>query len=476
MSAVRPPSCYAVLRGPSAKESPIDRLIAAVRNSDHHELIDPPAGTRDRDLDWRWIVEDDRIDAVLIRGEDAATLDAVRQLVIRGKPVVMSASPNLPPEFVTEMSLYEAEGASTLLPWFEHRRGIIEAQRVLIDSSLGELHSLQIDRPVTAEIVRHPQMLTEDSLVDIDTLRLLGGDYSQVTCIRSGGGSDGYLTQTLQLSGPDLPDATCIHRRADAGSARLRIDGADDTTELILSDECAARQDDRSNAETLPHPQLVDELDQLWTSEPAAPHWSDLTRIYEIAEAAQRSLKRRRTIDLHFETTSERSQFKTHMATIGCGVILWTLFGLIGLLFAGGVLDPRDSVQRASEAAGFVVTQDEFAPDSASLTPAGEQHVSSIAAEWNQSETVVYIEAVAPAGLQENLDEQRRLAVWSQLAEAGADDPHRVVVRPIRGRWFAPLMHLARILVFAPVGLFLLVQLLLLITKPAAANSSRTAA
>ncbi len=88
--------------------------------------------------------------------------------------------------------------------------------------------------------------------------------------------------------------------------------------------------------------------------------WADAVRAFDLLDAARRSLKRRRTVELQFESTSERSQFKTHMTTIGCGLLLFTMFGLIGLLFAGRMLDPRDAQQKQSEVAGFVLRESDF--------------------------------------------------------------------------------------------------------------------
>ena len=52
-----------------------------------------------------------------------------------------------------------------------------------------------------------------------------------------------------------------------------------------------------------------------------------------------RSIRRRRTIDLHFESTSERTQFKTQMTALGCGVLGYLFFGLIAYLLVGELLD-----------------------------------------------------------------------------------------------------------------------------------------
>jgi hypothetical protein len=57
--------------------------------------------------------------------------------------------------------------------------------------------------------------------------------------------------------------------------------------------------------------------------------WEELARAVELVEAAQRSVRRRRTIDVYFETPSERSLFKTQMTAVGCSLIVLTLLAVV---------------------------------------------------------------------------------------------------------------------------------------------------
>lgn len=472
------PRRYAVLRGATSQSIAMKRLCAAIETSDRHELVEPlGSSTNSVDADWRAFVEDEQIDAVIIAAYDEPALQIARQLAIHGKSLIVEASPSLPAEFVTEMSLYETEGTSQLRPWFAHRPLVDGVRNGINAASLGAITSLERERTIDLPAADDERFLTEQTFADIDLLRTLGGDYSQVTCLRTGGGDGAFGTQTLQLAGTDLPDATCIHRRTPSPVPEiLRVVGTDDSAELTGDDDhliWSVGGDEIDRWAAPPHKNasqdlLLHQLDSLWASEQPSSRWSDLVRIFDIGEAAERSLRRRRAIDLHFEATSERSQFKTHMATIGCGVILWTMFGMIGLLFAGAVLDPRDGMQREAEAASFVLREDEFTPTAPTLTEAGQQHVHQIANQMSLNESVVYIEAADGTDEAQRLNEDRRQEVWAALSNSGVEDSHRVVVRPIKGKWFAAMMQLARVLVFAPVGLFLLVQGLLAITKPAA--------
>ena len=57
----------------------------------------------------------------------------------------------------------------------------------------------------------------------------------------------------------------------------------------------------------------------------------------ELSEAVRRSLRRGRTIDLHYEAISEEASFKSIMTSTGCTILLGILF-LLPLALAGPAL------------------------------------------------------------------------------------------------------------------------------------------
>jgi hypothetical protein len=471
-------------------DGPLGPGLSDLLNQPGNELVATALRQSATLLSWHELLAAD-VDAVILTDAEPESLEAARQLVIHGKPLIVPFGPPLPDEFVAEMALYDAEGSATLIPLLRDACSPAlsgELRRILAEGRLGEVVRIQLERTLVSGSEQPPCEIQESQLaaaqfIDVLALRRIGGNYSQVTVLRSGQTDTGFASQTLQLAGAGQPDATCVYRAVPpptsgttAGNRtpawKLEITGSAATATLGVEDHVERLQ---IGSETItpdsPAPATVEQrFDVL--RQPGATTWSDVARTYDTLEAMRRSLRRRRTIDLQFETTSERSQFKTHMATIGCGVIVWTMLGIIGLLLAGAVLDPRDGMQRQAEAAGFVLRGEAFEPDSATLTPAGVEQVERIGAGMGFNDAVVYIEATAAAGEPAGLDEQRREEVWSRLSAAGAEDPSRVVVRPLRGEWFSRVMQFARIVVFAPVALFLLFQLLLLITRPAAPQQS----
>jgi hypothetical protein len=65
------------------------------------------------------------------------------------------------------------------------------------------------------------------------------------------------------------------------------------------------------------------------------PDWLDAGRSAELTETIDRSLKRGRTIELHYEEYSEASTFKGTMAAVGCCLLI---VGLV-LVVVVGVLE-----------------------------------------------------------------------------------------------------------------------------------------
>ncbi len=469
-------------------------LSAAIEASDRHWIVAamssvaiPSAVIDVRRYDhWQPLSADDAIDAALLLPPSPSPelVEAVQQLAAHGKNVIVDAECALPSSVVAELGLLDAEGATVAVPFFAWRAdpAICRLHQLVSEGVLGDVMLVQAERtfaaaPSSAGAPALSDDLTQVSLCrDIDLLRWLGGDYSQVTLLRTGVTDGRFASQTLNLAGEGLPDATCVYRtgtdptwtcevQGASGTASLRADG--EGARLTVNGECVLQQDD-VQADPAGCLRLIDDsLQRL----PGSLRWQDWTRVHEIQEGMRRSLRRRRTIDLHFETASERSQFKTQMATVGCFVLVYTFFASVLLLLAGAVLDPRDQVQRQAEAAGFVVPQEDFEPGTSRLTPDGEWRLQEMADRWESTAAVVVVEGDAlanPDTSNKSADSRRRLeTVRHQLAGRGVRRvEERTILRRLTGQGFRTLMMIGRVIAFAPLGVFLLMQILLLIARP----------
>ncbi len=67
---------------------------------------------------------------------------------------------------------------------------------------------------------------------------------------------------------------------------------------------------------------------------PPGPSLHDATRAMELAEATARSLRKGRTVDLHYERISEEASFKSVMTSTGCMLFIGSLL-VLPLALAG---------------------------------------------------------------------------------------------------------------------------------------------
>jgi len=201
--------------------------------------------------------------------------------------------------------------------------------------------------------------------------------------------------------------------------------------------------------------------------QPALPTWSDAVRVFDVLDAAKRSLRRRRTIDLHFEALSERSQFKTQMTAIGCGLLVLTMILMLGLLGLGSLSESRDRAVREAESAGLLLKESDFESHTALLTAEAQLRLDRLAGRLKEEPRSVYLEPSDNPPAPE-LDQRRRANIAERLKEQGiiAAD-HRTLLAPPRSSGWDTLMRVLRLAWIAPLVLFLLLQTLLFVAKPA---------
>lgn len=139
------------------------------------------------------------------------------------------------------------------------------------------------------------------------------------------------------------PAADTMTLIGDGGSATLKMVAAEHDWELRIAG--------RESVETLAAADSARVTIAAFTAAVTKPAgdrqnaWLGVCRDMEIVEAAGRSLKRRRTIDLLHEPVSEDSTFKGVMAAGGCLLLMLSLLMLIGAAIGEGLRLPfRDHI------------------------------------------------------------------------------------------------------------------------------------
>ena len=436
----------------------------------------------------------------LVSGDLPSCRQVVPELVQQGKTVWLVPEAGLGSDFIYAQIPLDDEFPNQLRAIWPLRLcpAVVELKRKLAELSLGPVLHLQMERSNAGGPTFDPEQAHIAWLQDADLLRsLAGGDYKRVTAIHSGHSAQGITTASVSLNGDNVPDAMWSYRAGGTPRTELTVttdrgaavllwvgDGAPTLTincqlvglpastdslrpEVHSSPIALAGGRTEGQAEG---PDLGQSSDERVSLPPGVTSWGEAVRAFDLLDAARRSLTRKRTVELQFESTSERSQFKTHMTAVGCSLLLLTMFGLIGLLFAGRMLDPRDTQQKQSETAGFVLTAADF--DGTQLNSYGREKMVEIVDNFQRRSATVLIDGQPDAA--ESL--QRRATVVQELGNAqlpGAEV--RTLIRPLQGVWFKRGMLLAWIVLFLPLGIMLAIQVLIGVTPGSDATSRRTA-
>lgn len=317
--------------------------LNAIENDSNHELVLAATLTdasaqllRDRRglrLTSRWEDLVQTIDAIIVGGSDDHELEAIKQLANAGQQLIFLPSTKQGSTFIYELSLIRDDNRVSLIPAVWHRCDpvLVSLRDTLQSGSLGTVHLLQFQRELLSDDVSATLAQSEIDgamLLDFDLLRWFSGDYDQVTALRTGAAEERVRTQSVKLSGRGLPEATWDARAGKTASCRLTLQTDRGIVELtrdkvgewvVEMPDGITRTGDKKAA-------IRDFLNQVSSKSELTMEWPDLIRLFETADATHRSVRRRRTIDLHFEPMSERAIFKTQMTAIGCSVLIATFF------------------------------------------------------------------------------------------------------------------------------------------------------
>ena len=425
-------------------------------------------------------------DRLLVAGRDAALLEGARQLAADGQTLVLIPHAAQGSAFVYSLSLVHDDNQVPLIPvpslatnpLVDELSGQIQA------GALGEVMLLRLERQLKpAENLLTRAEVDAALLDDVSLLRRIGGSYDRVTAVHAGGNSEAISQATVTLAGGNAAEASWICRPG-SDSWQLTVSGSDAEARLTIdlhspsgrleiqpaSDQPASEF--TTNRESIGQAHLA----QAAGAELRSEHWPEMTRSFETVEATHTSLRRRRTIDLYFETTSERSIFKSQMTAMGCGLLLLTLFGLVAFLLLGAFLDSRTVLPPNAHAGGRIVHEENFAPGTAVLNDAGRQLIEELSRKLERkSETVLVMPAEGED--QEDLDTRRVESVISALVERGRPEALQLVsLATVPNPFVQGLLKVLRVAWIAPLVLFLAMQTLLFITRPPAQTETEPAA
>jgi predicted dehydrogenase len=329
---------------------------------------------------WTELLTDPDIDAIIVAGQEEELQPIVRQLVQAGKSVLVAPELVQSAAFFYELALVESEQPGRIFPMLGLRGHPLVArlQELISQGGLGNIRHVQFDRKIASHSVNGRALMSQFELanallIDADLLRILCGSYDQVTASRSGDAAKGYSLTTVMLAGSSVPQTVwtaaahvenkwAVTVSGDAGTAvlegnpiaggltltRHRTPATPFAEEAAVQEtaveETAVEENGADPGNWLLEMFTLSQVPQSKSQTPADGRpedrpesnlWAELARAVELVDAVERSVRRRRTIDVYFETPSERGIFKTQMTAVGCSLLMLTLAAVVFyLLFA----------------------------------------------------------------------------------------------------------------------------------------------
>lgn len=451
---------------------------------------------------------------VVFAPSSASSRLIARRLVTQGVPLLVVPDARQTSSFAYELIPTIEEAPGVVIPLFPYREAVavVELKRRLMGGEFGKVRLFRMGRTICLPRVPKTapgaatgsvdlQEIDRAFLHDVDLLRFLGGEYKRVTAVRVGASDPSDPVSTVTEMSVTLATEAQIESqwRGTGGtedSWKLEVIGEKGRAILMGSGHSIRDVHLEVNGVVVPggggndlqpalktfieaipemtrRPELEDPGQPVAPGLPVqstivGPTWTDVVRAFDLTDAMHRSIRRQRTIVLQSEETSEKSQFKSQMTAIGCGVIVWSALGLVIGLGVAKTIDPRDSAQRLAEVEGMVLREADFVEGGGSLTPSAEERLRM--QEPKSKGRYVVIEASEAKATQGNrpastssnaggggLDRQRQTTVTSLFSP---EDNVVVGVREFKGDWYRRVMQIVWGFVFAPLGFFLLVQLM----------------
>jgi len=293
------------------------------------------------------------IEAVVVGGSLELRGEWLRRVAAVGLPAICLHPPGDDSEAYYQVALSRDETGAVLIPDLPMRLhpGVAALELALLQQQLGAYRDLRYEIPaqtLEGDLTRHVFARA------VDVVRALLGEVTSVTATGDPPGDHPNQSLVVQLRGPEARRAE-IRIVADGSEpARLTVHG--EKGSLMLEYDPKHAETSRLIERLRDTPQRVVPL-PAWNPNRAIltrlklatsgqsdhPSLNDGTRAMELAEAAVRSLKRGRTVDLHYEQISELHNFKSVMTSLGC-LLLLLILGLLPLALAGPALGIRGTI------------------------------------------------------------------------------------------------------------------------------------
>lgn len=276
------------------------------------------------------------IDAAIVAIDDLdESLRMVRAASQADRHVIVIPPAVCSPAYSFELHLILDESQCGIMPLLP-RAAIAELPLTAVDLGLDEqaTRQLSIKMPLT-EI--GPAKLRAAVIRGLDYLSASGFRFTQVTALESNAPDGTLLSRLITLSAATtaekpLPPGTITiePHTAAQGESDLQISQNNATIRTVAILETA---------------NVVDRIVTVCQSRTLCGQWMESFSVtLELAESVSKSLRRRRTVDVHFDSGSEKGVFKSQMTAMGCGVLTFMMLGMVAYLIVAQLVPLPDNV------------------------------------------------------------------------------------------------------------------------------------
>ena len=314
------------------------RLVAVFPGFTKSSLADIPIAT---DLDDA--LARAGIDAAIVGGPIEDRGENLRRAAAEGLAIICLHPPGSDSEAYYQVALSRAETGAVIVPNLPLRlHPGVDSLREAIDSGeLGTFRGLRFELPCTDTGTDLARVVVPQA---VDVIRALIGEIEALTATGDPPGQHPDLELVVQLRGAEARRAELRIWSAPDELARLTLAAANGS--LTLEFDPLLQQSSRLLQRSQLHGDQVNELEP-WepcqavfgvltescvhgaSTDLPSPNLHDATRAMELAEATVRSLRRGRTVDLHYESITEEANFKSVMTSTGCMILIGALIAVL---------------------------------------------------------------------------------------------------------------------------------------------------
>lgn len=284
------------------------------------------------------------IEAAVVGGDPDLRAEVLRRVAASGLPAICLHPPGPDSEAYYQVAMSRLETGAVIVPDLSDRLhpGVSAIRDAIVRGTLGSFRELRYESTVDlseSDLVRHAFARS------IDIIRSLIGEIAAVSATGDPPGDRPVSSLVVQVRGSAERRAEVRFTAGPRGPSRLIFTGENGTLTLesfgtpIMPSRLTRRSLDGSeNAVELeewdPFHTLLTVLDAAVSGQRVHPDLADGTRAMEVSEGVARSLRRGRTVELHYEQISEAGTFKSVMTSIGCMILLAILI-VVPLALAG---------------------------------------------------------------------------------------------------------------------------------------------